>query len=40
MLINKESEYNLIKEAIVMKCELTVSLCLNINIREISGNVT
>ena len=40
MLINKESEYNLIKEAVVVKYELAISPRFDINIREISGNVT
>jgi len=40
MLINEESEYNLIKEAVTVKCELAISPRLDINIREISGNAT
>ena len=32
MLINEESEYNLIEEAVVIKCGLAINPHLNINI--------
>ena len=40
MLINEESEYNLIEEAMTVECGLAIGSRLNINIWEISGNAT